>query len=177
MNRVNNVESMAMVCDKLVLDACCGPRMFWFNKENPDVLFQDVRVEQPGFVEARPSCEVQPDVVADFRRMPYPDRSFKLVVFDPPHLTKGGESSWMVKKYGKLDPDSWREDILKGFLECWRVLDVYGTLIFKWNDWSISFREVLDLLPVEPLFGHPTARSGKTKWFAFLKKPVEGEWK
>ena len=26
-----------------VLDACCGGRMFWWNKENPDALFMDCR--------------------------------------------------------------------------------------------------------------------------------------
>lgn len=25
--------------DKPVLDACCGSRMFWFDKENPNVVF------------------------------------------------------------------------------------------------------------------------------------------
>ena len=25
--------------DKPILDACCGSRMFWFNKENPNVVF------------------------------------------------------------------------------------------------------------------------------------------
>ena len=28
---------------KRILDACCGSRMFWFDKENPDVVFADNR--------------------------------------------------------------------------------------------------------------------------------------
>lgn len=28
---------------KIILDACCGSRMFWFDKKNPYVLFQDIR--------------------------------------------------------------------------------------------------------------------------------------
>lgn len=28
---------------KRILDACCGSRMFWFNKNNPDVVFMDKR--------------------------------------------------------------------------------------------------------------------------------------
>ena len=31
--------------DKKILDACCGSRMFWFDKNNPDVLFIDKRSE------------------------------------------------------------------------------------------------------------------------------------
>jgi len=27
--------------EKLVLDACCGPKMFYFDKDNPNVLFVD----------------------------------------------------------------------------------------------------------------------------------------
>lgn len=26
-----------------ILDACCGSRMFWFDRENPDVIFADNR--------------------------------------------------------------------------------------------------------------------------------------
>lgn len=26
---------------KKILDACCGSRMFWFDKENPDTIFAD----------------------------------------------------------------------------------------------------------------------------------------
>ena len=28
---------------KRVLDACCGSRMFYFNKQNPDVIYADNR--------------------------------------------------------------------------------------------------------------------------------------
>lgn len=29
--------------NKIILDACCGSRMFWFNREHPDVLYVDSR--------------------------------------------------------------------------------------------------------------------------------------
>ena len=29
--------------DKIILDACCGSRMFWFDKNNPAALFVDIR--------------------------------------------------------------------------------------------------------------------------------------
>lgn len=28
---------------KLILDVCCGSRMFWFDKKNPLALFTDIR--------------------------------------------------------------------------------------------------------------------------------------
>lgn len=31
--------------EKKILDACCGSRMFWFDKKNPNVLFMDKRAE------------------------------------------------------------------------------------------------------------------------------------
>lgn len=32
-----------MNSEKLILDACCGSKMFWFNKEHPDALYMDNR--------------------------------------------------------------------------------------------------------------------------------------
>lgn len=32
--------------DKIILDACCGSRMFWFDKKNPLTLFVDIRDEE-----------------------------------------------------------------------------------------------------------------------------------
>lgn len=28
---------------KRIIDVCCGSKMFWFNKDNPDVEFCDIR--------------------------------------------------------------------------------------------------------------------------------------
>lgn len=114
-----------------ILDACCGSRMFWFDKNNPDVLFADVRKENHVLCDGR-LLEINPDVISDFRKMDFADNSFQMVVFDPPHLHKLGKDSWMAKKYGVLFP-TWENDIAAGFSECWRVLKVGGTLIFKWN--------------------------------------------
>ena len=30
---------------KAILDACCGSRMFWFDRRHPDVVFMDRREE------------------------------------------------------------------------------------------------------------------------------------
>lgn len=142
--------------------------MFWFDKNHPNALYQDIRSEDNTLIAGRPEFSVQPDSIADFRNMPYPDNHFKLVVFDPPHLKTLGKTSWMAKKYGKLF-DTWEDDIKRGFDECMRVLAVHGTLIFKWNESEITVSKLLEVIGQQPLFGHTTGRQSKTMWMAFMK--------
>ncbi len=152
---------------KAILDACCGSRMFWFDKNHPAAIYQDIREEEHTLCDDR-KLIVKPDVVADFRDMPYVDNSFKLVVFDPPHLKQLGRETWMAKKYGVLLP-TWELDIKAGFDECMRVLEPSGVLIFKWNEIQIKLTQVLELIPYKPLFGHTTGKHGRTIWLTFMK--------
>lgn len=152
---------------KLILDACCGSRMCWFDKNNSMVTFMDIRQEECTLCDGR-SLEVTPDIVGDFRNMPFADNSFYLILFDPPHLKHLGKKSWMAKKYGRLLP-SWEDDIRQGFNECMRVLKPYGTLIFKWNEQQISTTKVIDIIGQTPLFGHHSGKGGKTIWMCFMK--------
>jgi hypothetical protein len=150
-----------------ILDACCGSRMFWFDKTNPDVLFADIRNEEHTLCDGR-TLEIKPDMTIDFRDMPFADNTFKMVVFDPPHLKKLGKSSWMAKKYGVLLP-TWELDIKAGFDESMRVLEPNGILIFKWNENQIKSKTILDVIKTPPLFGHFSGRNGNTIWMAFMK--------
>lgn len=156
-----------MKTDKKILDACCGSRMFWFDKTNPDVLFADIRTESHILCDGRP-LEIKPDIEMDFTNMPFDDNSFKMVVFDPPHLNKLGKNTWMAQKYGVLLP-TWETDIRAGFEECMRVLQPNGTLIFKWNEAQIKLNQVLKAIKAKPLFGHVTGKHGRTIWMAFMK--------
>ena len=88
--------------DKKILDPCCGSRMFWFDKENPNVIFADNRELEETLCDGR-RLIIKPDVITDFRNMPYPDNSFKLVVFDPPHLLRAGDNSWLRKTKIRLN--------------------------------------------------------------------------
>lgn len=156
-----------MVTDgKPILDACCGSRMCWFDKDNPFVEFMDIRDEDVILSDGR-LCMVHPNTIGDFTDMPFPNGSFKMVVFDPPHLVWAGNASNVYKKYGKLDKD-WRTELAKGFNECFRVLEDYGVLIFKWSEIQLKLKTVLSLTEEKPLFGH---RRGKTFWVAFMKLP------
>lgn len=149
---------------KPIIDVCCGSRMFWFDRKNPKVVFMDNRTVKQTLCDGR-KLEIKPDVVGDFRHIPYPDNTFYLVVFDPPHLIRVGPKSWLAAKYGKLS-QNWREDLRAGFNECMRVLKPYGTLVFKWNETQIKLSEILHLFGVRPLFGH---RRGKTHFLVFMK--------
>ncbi|MHA7823672.1 hypothetical protein ACVVIH_12990 [Chryseobacterium arthrosphaerae] len=85
--------------EKKILDACCGSRMFWFDKNNPDVLFADVR--SGTFISSNgKETVVDPDVIADFRNLPFEDNSFFHVVFDPPHRNDNAPDHWMTHQYG-----------------------------------------------------------------------------
>jgi hypothetical protein len=156
---------------QLILDPCCGSKMFYFDKNNPDVLFGDIRSESHILCDGR-KLEIRPDMQIDFRKMTFDDGSFKLVVFDPPHLKTGGESGWQVKKYGKLGQE-WKNDLKAGFSECFRVLEDYGILIFKWNETQIPVSEILKLTDQKPIIGHKSGKNSKTHWICFMKIPAK----
>lgn len=153
--------------EKMILDACCGSRMFWFEKNHPAAIYQDIRDEKHILCDGR-ELIVHPDIIADFRNMPYPDDKFKLVVFDPPHIDNLGNDSFMAKKYGQL-LNTWRTDIKQGFDECMRVLEPNGVLIFKWNEHRVKLNQVLEVIQIRPLFGHTSGKHGKTIWMCFMK--------
>ena len=151
----------------MILDPCCGSRMFWFDRENENVTFGDIRTENHILCDGR-TLNIAPDVEMDFRDMDFEDGSFKLVVFDPPHLVNAGDKSWMVLKYGKLNRE-WQEDLKCGFSECFRVLENNGILIFKWNKTQIKVSEILKLTNQKPLFGHMSGKQSNTHWITFMK--------
>ena len=140
--------------------------MFWFDKDNSMVDYMDIRDEVCQLSDGQ-ICIVNPNIIGDFTNMPFPDKSYKLVVWDPPHLVWAGKTSNMYKMFGKLD--DWRTDIRKGFVECMRVLDDYGILIFKWSDVQLKVKSVIKVIGYPPLFGHKTSRH--TIWMAFMKMP------
>ncbi len=153
---------------KPIIDVCCGGRMFWFNKNNPLAVFMDNRQFDDTLCDGR-EFKVCPDIIGDFRNIPFNDAKFNLVVFDPPHLIKVGENSWLAKKYGRLNPNTYKDDLSQGFKECFRVLKDNGILIFKWNETDVKTSEIIKLSPIPPLFGHKSGKLNKTQWLVFIK--------
>ncbi len=155
-----------------ILDPACGSRMFWFDRADPRALFLDKRREatRPDTRQGRREININPDTIADFTALPFPDATFTLVVFDPPH-TFAGPKSWTAKKYGSLK-SNWREEIRRGFAECFRVLCPLGTLIFKWNEHRIPVSTILSLTPEKPLFGQRCGTTARTHWIVFHKAAI-----
>lgn len=159
--------------EKKILDMTAGSRSIWFDKHQKSTVYLDRRDEELVlfFGKKRTSphtLNVHPDIIADFTALPFEDETFSLVVFDPPHLLKARESSWLVKKYGKLESD-WPTMLRDGFLEGMRVLKPDGVLIFKWSEHDIPAESVWKAIGERPLFGHHSGKKSKTFWACFMK--------
>lgn len=153
-----------MITEKSILDVCCGGRMWWHDKNDARAIYLDKRELDTTLCDGR-VFRVSPDTIGDFRKLPYDDSSYSLVLFDPPHLKTVGKNAWFAKKYGILG-DNWRDDLTQGFAECFRVLKPRGTLVFKWSEVQIKLSEILKLTPEKPVILH---KKQKTHFVIFLK--------
>lgn len=147
--------------------------MFWFNKNDDRAVFVDNRRETHVLPDVSSKggsrkLVIDPDVRADFTDLPFPDESFSLVVFDPPHFKRNGKTSWVGLKYGTLSGD-WRDMLRLGFAECFRVLKPSGVLVFKWCSVETPVLDILVLTPERPLFGHKSGKNAQTHWITFIK--------
>lgn len=160
--------------EKKILDATCGSKTMWFDKNHPAAIYCDCRSEEFWDIwnstnkKSQRACIINPDIVCDFTNLPFPDNYFRLVVFDPPHLIKANETAWLVKKYGKLN-SNWKNMLHDGFYECMRVLKPDGVLIFKWSEHDIPACEVWKAIGRKPLFGHHSGKKSQTFWGCFMK--------
>ncbi len=155
-----------------ILDVCCGPRMFYDreSKDRSDTIYMDIRsgvsisyTHPNGTVS---EWHIEPDVVGDFTKIPFENDRFSLVVFDPPHILRKSATGIIGKKYGKLRPE-WKNDVRKGFEECFRVLRPGGFLNFKWSETEIPLADVTPLFPQRPMYYQRQGISGA--WFMFRK--------
>ena len=158
--------------EKFILDACCAGRQIWFQKFQKNTIFMDIREEKKGTIKLQPNWSIEPTIIGDYRAIPFPEKSFKLVVWDIPHKLKE-DKSIIEMKYGHLG-ENYKEDLKKAFNSIMRVLDDYGVLEFKFADICISIKEILNLFPIKPLFGTITKKGvNNTYWFCFMKIPDE----
>jgi hypothetical protein len=165
----------------VILDATSSFRRMWTNKEQPNTIFMDVRSNKK-IHEDWKACMIQKcrdtdigfkklTIQADFSHLPFKDNSFIHINFDPPQLIHLGKTSIYYKQFGALEADTWRLVLKQAAKELCRVLAVGGTLNCKWNDRDISDDDVLQLFPIERLYGQVGAHgtSSKTSWFTFVK--------
>ena len=170
----NFAQKEVLRLKKKILDVTCGSKTIWFDKNHPAAVYCDKRREdlsgiwKSGNKKSERKCVVNPDVLCDFTDLPFDNDSFSLVIFDPPHLTNANETSWLVKKYGKLD-NNWPQMLHDGFQECMRVLKPDGVLIFKWSEHDIPASDVWNAIGEKPLFGHHSGKKMGTFWGCFMK--------
>lgn len=143
--------------NKPILDVACGGKMFYFDKQDSRVLFCDERSFTTELCDNK-KFSINPDLLIDFKVLPFKEESFALVIYDPPHIKYGSEKSVMVQKYGKLS-HNFKDDLTQGFNECWRVLKPNGTLIFKWSESQIKLHEILKCFPQKPLLAQRTSKT------------------
>lgn len=174
-----------------ILDVCCGGKMFYYDKHDTRVTYMDIRKISTTLCDGR-SFEVSPDIVGDFTAIPFEDNTFKMVVFDPPHLLRNTGKSKFADIYGSLSEKAkptgyqqikygalysdWKDMLTKGFRECFRVLVPGGFLIFKWNETDISVKEVLCCTDQIPVFGNRSGKRSNTHWICFMKQEASSEW-
>ena len=153
--------------EKFILDACCGGRMMGFEKKHKNALYCDIRSIEKGTIQHE-NWECKPDIIADYKDLPFEDESFNLILWDIPHLIKDG-TGIINKKYGHLG-ENWESDTTKGFNCIWKKLKNNGVLIFKYNDLNIKVSEMLKLFHTKPLFGTISKKGvNNTYFFTFMK--------
>jgi hypothetical protein len=139
-----------------ILDMSAGNRAVWYNKSHADAVYVDIRPQ------------VRPGVVADSRNLPFADRTFDLVVFDPPHENFGASGN-MSKNYGHHTAAQIRDIVARSAREAFRVSKHEALMAFKWNDCARKLADILVLMPHwAPLFGHGVChqqmRKSMTAW-------------
>jgi len=165
-----------------ILDATCGFKGIWYQKNHPFVTFMDKRKENIDGktknykFKNRRRVKINPDIVSTWKDAPFPDNYFDMIIFDPPHLIKnnGSKLSQMQKQYGYLNKDTWKQDIKEGVEKLFKILKPEGVFILKWCENNARVEEVIKLMPYPPLFGSNTKSKGYTAnyWILFLKYDV-----
>ena len=161
-----------------ILDATCGFKGMWYQKNHPFVTFMDKRKGTFNHFK-KSTIKVEPDVVSDWNDTPFEDNEFDLILFDPPHIIQNSNKGIMAIKYGVLNPKTWKSDLSAGINELFRVLKPNGIFIFKWceTDRRTHIKNILKLFPYPPLFGTNSdsirKSSGKIYWIVFIKHRFE----
>jgi hypothetical protein len=156
-----------------VLDACCGSRMFWFDRQHQDAVYLDKRQESHTLTDRSSAGGARELVISRTWWATSPtcpsmtDRSRSSCSILPTSLATERRDGW--PRNTDRSGGNWRDDIRAGFSECFRVLRPDGTFIFKWNEHSITVSEVLSLTPHKPLFGNRCGKTAKSHWIVFMK--------
>ena len=164
-----------------ILDATCGERGIWFQKNHPFVTFMDKRYEtvlSNHKNQKKRKYKIHPDIISEWKNAPFPDNYFDMIIFDPPHLIINRDKpnlSTMDKQYGNLYKDNWRIELKLGIKKLFDILKQEGIFVLKWCENSVKVDEIIKLCPYPPLFGSNTKGRGHTAnfWILFLKHNID----
>lgn len=166
-----------------ILDATCGFRGIWFQKNHPFVTFMDKRNEVVDSktkgvkFKSRRRWKIKPDVVSEWKNAPFPDEYFDMIIFDPPHkiVNTKRELGAIEKEYGCFYGNGWKKEIKEGVDKLFKILKPEGVFVFKWSDSNIDVNKILKLFPYKPMFGSNTKSKGHTAnfWIVFIKYRLE----
>lgn len=163
-----------------ILDATCGQRGIWYQKNHPYVTFMDKRegifnskTLNQSFKNSR-IIKIKPDVVSDWKNTPFNDEEFDMIIFDPPFIIRkdGNTPNTFVVTYSYLPKNRWEQELKLGIIEFFRILKKDGIFIFKWDEVDIKLKRVLKLFPYPPLFGSRVGQKNNMHWIVFIKYNV-----
>ena len=169
-----------------ILDATCGFKGIWYQKNHPFVTFMDKRNGNYSFSDGWKyhlakdrTYKVKPDVVSTWKDAPFPDGYFDMIIFDPPHLIvdRNKKPPAMTQAYGYLYSDNYKQVLKEGMKKLFDILKPEGVFILKWCENSDKVDEIIKLAPYPPLFGSNTKSKGHTQnfWILFIKYDVNSK--
>ncbi len=152
-----------------ILDATCGARTIWYQKNHPFVTFLDRRKEKittfkAGYkLRTRRTINIKPDIVAEWQNLPFKAESFDMVVFDPPHIIEKTitKTTKLKMHYGYFLESNYKQILKEGIKDLFRVLKPNGILTFKWSENSKKSDDIIPLFPYQQLFGTRTGQANK----------------
>lgn len=125
--------------------------------------------------------EVNPDIVMSCTNTTFADKTFDLILFDPPHrhfskILRKKDRNDMGRRYGSMRAAEIKVFIPKAFREFSRILKDDGLVFFKWNSCSIRHKVIMGLIHGWfPVFGQNFNKIANhdTIWLA-MRKDLSG---
>jgi hypothetical protein len=174
----------------MILDATAGNRTMWRVKQRENIIYIDIER----------LLRIKPTIYADNTQTPFLDKSFSMIIYDPPHnygeidnlralypsevkRQKEEHGSTPFTYYGwdkyktKLEL---KAHIWKALQEFSRILTDDGMLIFKWCELAIPMRNISslfegwqELINIEAAAKKHTLGKHQTYWLFLSKKKME----
>jgi hypothetical protein len=169
----------------MILDACCGSKMMYKglhrNFSQDEIVFIDIR---KGIYPLNkwhvPPVNIWPDIVADLKHLPFRDKTFSLILFDPPHGSFGVEA-YFGAKYGGLKPNEYVTLLVWANIEFARVLTDDGYVFAKIHETQgrdircvrnfSNFKLLMDISYRSQAQKNTSVT--KTHWLIFVKRSAD----